>query len=145
LSSEIGGDVPSPGITPVQAAIQYLPIKDGKISDTNLRAKLVEHEMTMRALGLTHFRSFEERMSGNANKNIPLIMKYIGTEEMKNKAELMLACLGMKGLGWEGDEYTEDELMVTRGWLFSKTMSIAGGTNEIQLNIIAKQALGLPD
>jgi alkylation response protein AidB-like acyl-CoA dehydrogenase len=57
----------------------------------------------------------------------------------------MLACLGMKGLGWEGDEYTEDELMVTRGWLFSKTMSIAGGTNEIQLNIIAKQALGLPD
>jgi acyl-CoA dehydrogenase len=145
LMSEIGGDVPSPGITPVKAAMQYLPMTDGKIGDANLRAKLVAHEMTMRAIGLTHFRSFEERISGNANKNIPLIMKYIGTEEMKNKAELMLACLGTQGLGWEGNEYTDDELMVTRGWLFSKTMSIAGGTNEVQLNIIAKQALGLPD
>jgi acyl-CoA dehydrogenase len=32
-----------------------------------------------------------------------------------------------------------------RLWLESKAISIAGGSNEIQLNIIAKRVLGLPD
>lgn len=145
LMSEVGSDIPAPSINPIQAAQKYLPMADNELEDSQLRMRLVDHEMTMHAVGLTHFRSFEERLSGSNNKNIALIMKYIGTEEMKNKAELMLACLGNRGLGWEGDEYSNDELMVMRGWLFSKTMSIAGGTNEIQLNIIAKQLLGLPD
>ncbi|MDP6377629.1 MAG: acyl-CoA dehydrogenase family protein [Pseudomonadales bacterium] len=30
-------------------------------------------------------------------------------------------------------------------WLEAKSISIAGGSNEIQLNIIAKRVLGLPD
>ena len=33
----------------------------------------------------------------------------------------------------------------TRLWLEAKAISIAGGSNEIQLNIIAKRVLGLPD
>jgi alkylation response protein AidB-like acyl-CoA dehydrogenase len=33
----------------------------------------------------------------------------------------------------------------TRAWLRSKGNSIEGGTSEIQLNVIAKRVLGLPD
>ena len=32
-----------------------------------------------------------------------------------------------------------------RNWLRQKALTIAGGTQEIQLNIIAKRVLGLPD
>jgi alkylation response protein AidB-like acyl-CoA dehydrogenase len=33
----------------------------------------------------------------------------------------------------------------TRSWLFGKAFTIAGGSSEVQLNIIAKRVLGLPD
>ena len=145
LMSEVGGDPPAPSFGPVQAALEYVGLgDDGKLKDAGLRDQLVRHEMAFRALGLTHFRTFEERMSGQADSNVPLIMKYVGTEETKRKDELLVALLGHKALGWGGDGFNEDEDLTTRGWLFSKALSIAGGTSEVQLNIIAKRVLGLP-
>ncbi len=139
-------DTNGPNITPVMAASQYVG-KDqhGKIADYALRDQLVRHEMSFRALGLTHFRSFEERVAGTGDGTIPLIMKYVGTETGKTKDELLLALMGTQALGWEGDKFSSDEIAVTRGWLFSKAMSIAGGSSEVQLNIIAKRILGLPE
>ncbi len=145
LMSEIGGDTPGPSFGPVQAALEYVGKgADGKLKDAALRDQLVRHEMAYRAIGLTHFRTFEERMSGQADSNVPLIMKYVGTEEGKRKEELLLALLGHQALGWDGEGFNEDEKLTTRGWLFSKALSIAGGTSEVQLNIIAKRVLGLP-
>ena len=51
---------------------------------------------------------------------------------------------GFQGLGWEGDEFGDDELEDVRGWLFGKAATIYGGSTEIQNNIIAKRVLGLP-
>ena len=42
-----------------------------------------------------------------------------------------------------GDAY--DGGTVCRDWLRSKGNSIEGGTTEVQLNIISKRVLGLPD
>jgi acyl-CoA dehydrogenase len=147
LMSEIGGDTPGPSFGPVQAAQQYVGLnKEGKLQDASLRDQLVKHEMDFRAVGLTHFRTFEERINGVADTNVPLIMKYVGTEEQKKKEELLIALLGSQGVGWEeGESFNSDEILTTRGWLFSKALSVAGGTSEVQLNIIAKRALGLPD
>ena len=54
------------------------------------------------------------------------------------------AQLGLQGLGWEGDEFSDSELESVRGWLFGKATTIYGGSTEIQNNIIAKRVLGLP-
>jgi len=51
--------------------------------------------------------------------------------------------LGNQGLGWEGEEFTPEELRNVRTWLRSKANSIEGGTTEINLNLVAKRVLGL--
>ena len=73
------------------------------------------------------------------------MFKYYGTEQNKGKYELLLNVLGTQSLGWQGDTFKEDELGTTRAWLRSKANSIEGGTSEVQLNILAKRVLGLPD
>lgn len=50
-----------------------------------------------------------------------------------------------QALGWEGEGFEPGEIKLTREWLRSRANSIEGGTSEIQLNIIAKRVLGLPD
>lgn len=143
LMAEIGSESPRKVLAPVPAAREYLAFRDGKIADAQLRSDLVRYEMRMHAIGLTHFRTFEERNAGQQSA-APLTMKYLGTEAEKEKFELLLAILGSRGLGWEGEGFTEEELDTLRMWAMSKTMTIAGGTSEIQLNVIAKNVLQLP-
>jgi alkylation response protein AidB-like acyl-CoA dehydrogenase len=57
----------------------------------------------------------------------------------------MLSVTGTRGLGWGAEGFSDAELDITRGWLRSKGNSIEGGTSEVQLNIIAKRVLELPD
>ena len=56
-----------------------------------------------------------------------------------------MSLLGTRGLGWSGAGFSDEEREGTRAWLRSKANSIEGGTSEVQLNIIAKRILGLPD
>jgi alkylation response protein AidB-like acyl-CoA dehydrogenase len=63
----------------------------------------------------------------------------------KRKLELQMSIMGVDGLGWGGEGFTFEEIADTRGWLRSKGNSIEGGTSEVQLNVIAKRVLGLPD
>jgi alkylation response protein AidB-like acyl-CoA dehydrogenase len=73
------------------------------------------------------------------------MFKYYGTEQNKRRHELLLQIQGSQGVGWSGPGFTDEELTTTRAWLRSKGNSIEGGTSEVQLNILAKRVLGLPD
>ncbi|MDX1733963.1 MAG: acyl-CoA dehydrogenase family protein, partial [Halioglobus sp.] len=143
LMSEIGSDSPRQVLVPNAAAREYLEFEDGRITDAELRNRLVQYDMQMHAIGLTHFRTFEEKVAGERSA-APLIMKFVGTEAEKAKSELLLAIMGTRGVGWEGEGFTEAEIDTTRLWAMSYAMTIAGGTSEIQLNVIAKNVLELP-
>ncbi|MGB1087490.1 MAG: acyl-CoA dehydrogenase family protein, partial [Alphaproteobacteria bacterium] len=87
----------------------------------------------------------EEAKSGMGASAASSMFKYYGTEQNKRKFELLLEAMGNKSLGWEGEGFNSTEISTTRGWLRSKANSIEGGTSEVQLNVIAKRVLGLPD
>ena len=146
--TSIGGMAGSagPGGNPLaDLARRYLGDDGGRIGDANIRDQVIDHRITDRAFGLTVRRNGEELRSGRAPTFLSSMFKLYGTEQNKARYELMLEIMGSQMLGWEGDAFNRRELSSTREWLRSRANSIEGGTSEVQLNIIAKRILGLPD
>lgn len=141
IGRAIGATVPSVDVV----ARRYLAGADGRIGDPVLRDAVARHVMDDHAFQLSLRRAAEESEAGAANGGLSSLFKYYGTEQNKRKFELILKCAGQAALGWEGDGHDDEELLICRTWLRSKGNSIEGGTSEIQLNVIAKRVLGLPD
>ena len=117
----------------------------GATSDPRLRSRIAQYELDAMCFGLTLRRSGEEAKAGQGAGAATSMFKLYASEMNKRRAEIQMATRGASALGWEGDGFSADELMETRGWLRSKGNSIEGGTSEVQLNVIAKRVLGLPD
>jgi alkylation response protein AidB-like acyl-CoA dehydrogenase len=110
-----------------------------------LREAVLINQMNQRAFGLTQRRSMEESHSGGTPTFATSMFKYFGSELGKERLELQLEAMGTQSLGWDKQSFDDLESSLTRTWLRSKAGTIAGGSSEIQLNIIAKRVLGLPD
>ena len=129
-----------------QVAKQYIGSDDkGRIADAELRTRVTNHLMDMRAFMLTVQRSMAEAKGNSSPSFTTSIMKNAGSRIGQDRAELLIEIMGNQGLGWEGEGFTRDELDTVRGWLGGKATTIYGGSAEIQNNIIAKRVLGLLD
>ncbi len=125
-----------------EMAVDAIGMKDGKLDDPIFRQKLARFHVREQAFTLTMQRVGDEMKAGADPGPASSLLKYYGSETNKERRELMIAAGGLDALGWEGEEFEEGRL--ARSWLRSKANSIEGGTSEIQLNIIAKRVLGLP-
>jgi len=129
----------------VTLAREYVGEESGCVADPLLRDAITQTLMDQACLDLTLERSRDNMKAGHKPGPETSIFKYYGTELNMRRRELMVSIAGPQGLGWEGPGYDDGELKLTRDWLRSRGNSIEGGTSEIQLNIIAKRVLGLPD
>jgi alkylation response protein AidB-like acyl-CoA dehydrogenase len=128
-----------------EQAKRYAGESENKIANAALRDRILRHQMNGQAFAVTLKRSAEEAKLSTGPSATSSMFKYYGTEQNKNRYEVMLDLMGTNSLAWEGDEFNASELSTTREWLRSKANSIEGGTSEVQLNIIAKRVLALPD
>ncbi len=126
-------------------AKEYHGDSEGKIGNDEAREKVLLHTMTEKAFQLTVQRVTEESRSGKAPGATTSIFKYVGSSLSKEGSSLKSFLRGSNGIGWEGNGFSEDEVEATRSWLRDRAVTIYGGTNEVQLNIIGKRVLGLPD
>ena len=106
-----------------------------------LRNEITKHELRNELIDLTMQRVKEESQFGFPEA--ALTLKYLSTEELQLRWELNIKSLGMGGLlvPGKGSEMIND---VVKSFFYSKAYTIAGGSSEVQLNIISKNILGLP-
>ena len=128
-----------------ELARTYLGEQNGKIADPVVRDRVAQFSMDQRCFTLTTQRSADSAKAGQRPGPESSIFKIYGTEINQRREELMLSIRGPQCLGWEGEGYSREELEQTRTWLRSRGNTIEGGTSEVQLNIIAKRVLELPD
>ena len=126
-------------------AKRYIGEAQGRIADPGYRDEILQHVMKDRAFKLTVQRVGEELQSGMSVGNAATIFKLVGSYLQQDSSDLKRKLMGTQGLGVEGDDFEEHELNMSRLWLANRATSIYGGSNEVQMNIIAKRVLGLPD
>ena len=126
----------------VSIAKKHLGEEGGKIKNGYYRSEITNHKIKEHAFGLTLKRAGDEGGKASATASM---FKLYGTEHNKKRHELMIAASGINGVAWDGDEFDEDDKNLTRAWLRTKGNSIEGGTSEVQLNVISKRVLELPN
>ena len=70
-----------------------------------------------------------------------LLKLHLGATSPRH-AKIGLAVMGADGVIWDGDEKLGGN--AGEAWLGARGIAIAGGTNEIQRNIVSERLLGLP-
>ena len=131
-----------------EGAVDVEPIKTYKNSKAidapgqlKLHTKIIKHEMRNHLIDLTMARTGIESKVGFSPA--ALILKYISTEETQTRWELNVTSLGAGGLEIvEKSQGLKQE--IAKSFFYSKAYTIAGGSSEVQLNIISKHILGLP-
>ena len=126
-------------------ALEDLARTYGVLEDGAMRDRIARLNLDQLAYRLTVARAREAAGARGAPGPETSMLKLYGTEVSKRRYELMVTIAGYQGLGWSGASFSATELARTRAWLRSRASSIEGGSSEIQLNIIAKRVLGLPD
>ncbi len=140
----ISGFGTAPGKSLGKAAIEEFGADEsGRLRNGMLRQEIAQYQLDTLAFRATMERVGDEVKSGQGLGPASSIFKYYGTELNKRRNELNVAIGGEAALGWSGARY--DDGAVVRSFLRSKGNSIEGGTSEVQLNIVAKRVLGLPD
>ncbi len=111
------------------------------LRDPVFATRIAQVEIELRALEITNLRV----IFADAKKQAPgpeaSLLKIRGTEIMQRLSELQVEALGAGALAWKDE--TGDAARVTGGYLNLRKLSIFGGSNEIQRNIIAHMILGL--
>jgi acyl-CoA dehydrogenase len=118
---------------------------DGRIADVSIRTWLTQHEMNTHAQQITQRRAIAELQS-RAPGFTSSAVKLTNALNIQDGDELLMTAMGNSAYHWDTDSgASEGEVAAVKKWLYQKSLTIAGGTKEVQLNIIAKRVLGLPD
>jgi alkylation response protein AidB-like acyl-CoA dehydrogenase len=122
--------------------------------DRNFMRKIAAAEVELKALEYTELRTLASVASGKAPGPESSILKIAGTELRQTIDSLCMEAAAYYALPYVRDQYTmdfPDEKRVGDGtetdtsltYFNDRKVSIFGGSNEIQKNIIAKHVLGL--
>ena len=123
---------------------EYLPQPETH-ADIALFERAIACRMDAHAFELTQRRLSETARARQDVSGMVAIQKLVHSEQEKDKFEVLLDVMGRRALGWDGPAFSSEQLALSNTWLNAFSQAIAGGTSEVQLNVIAKRVLGLPE
>jgi len=121
------------------------PSGDGPASrDPVVRQALAQCWIETEALRLTSLRSVTRRLRGEEPGPEGSVLKLAFSETYVRMADTASAILGLRGQLWRGATAAPDGGRWAFQSLFARRFAIAGGTSEIQRNIIGERVQALP-
>ncbi len=116
--------------------------RTGRTDDPIVRDRLARLAVSERVLEFVAMSVRAKVSSGAAPGPEGSIAKLMGSELIRDAAATNSLIVGPHAQAWSEDD--EEAAALARGILHAPSMSIAGGTSEIQRNIIGERVLGLP-
>ncbi|SHN16236.1 acyl-CoA dehydrogenase [Cryptosporangium aurantiacum] len=110
----------------------------GRDLDADTRSALTECLLEARLVGLLGKRALGLIAEGGAPGAAHSVIKLLWARAMQHQAEVQLAALGIDGILNSSGQRAQ------RDYFMSRSATIAGGTTEIMLNILADRVLGMP-
>jgi alkylation response protein AidB-like acyl-CoA dehydrogenase len=116
----------------------------GRTGDPHLRDQLADLRARYEAARLLNYRAVSMMAAGDVPAAEASIARMHGTQLEQAVGHVGLELLGPAGQLRAGDEWAPLRGEIHRQWLRNIPTTIAGGTLEVQKNIVARQGLGLP-
>ncbi len=118
--------------------------KRGKTQEPGWRQRIADLAISTQITKYSGFRSTSDALQGRLNPHLSAAMKLYGTTLSQRFSISMSELLGSYGQLSKPHELAPEAQKVGQRLLYERAMTIAGGTSEIQKNIIAERILGLP-
>jgi alkylation response protein AidB-like acyl-CoA dehydrogenase len=118
------------------------------LEDSAIRQRLAEIEGYVKAHQYSGYRQLTKDAKGEEAGLIAMMMKLFSTEIGHKSSALSLDLLGEEGLLSAGNAELGVQAKDSQGWIarymYTLGIAVAGGTANIQRNVIGERGLGLP-
>ncbi len=118
--------------------------REGGVDDPRLRQRLAALYVEAEVLRLIRLRTLSARLRGLEPGPEASVRKALADEHGQHVMALAVELAGTDGLLVDRGPFGSDTSMWALGYLYSRALTIGGGTTEVQRNIIGERVLGLP-
>ncbi len=132
------------GIGPTAHDLLDLVRADGIVTDPVVRQRLAALYIESEILRLIRLRTVSAKVQGLEPGPEASVRKALADEHGQHVMATAVELAGTAGLLMDQGPFGEDTSMWAKGYLYSRALTIGGGTSEVQRNILAERILGLP-
>jgi len=116
----------------------------GGVRDSKLRQRLARVFIESEVLRLIRLRTISAKLRGMEPGPEVSVRKALADEHGQHLMELAVDLAGTHGMLADHGPFGDQTPLWAQGFLYSRALTIGGGTSEVQRNIIGERVLGLP-
>ncbi len=132
------------GIGPTAHDLLDLVRANGTVTDPVLRQRLAALFIESEVLRLIRLRTVSAKVQGLEPGPEASVRKALADEHGQHVMAAAVELAGSGGMLLDQGPFGANTPMWAKGYLYSRALTIGGGTSEVQRNILAERILGLP-